>query len=153
MLNVTDANEEPGCLAVVSLISSFVAGKCRGEGHANVGEQPAAFLCFCLLRCSPPHTHMRTLAVTQHASLLIGFCHIAILAVPVPHASQQFPIGRFNHVYWRINLYFPFRLQALHRLQELLLEGEVDAGKNLRLNGLVGNPTSLRLDESLDICM
>lgn len=70
-----------------------------------MGEEPAASLCFCL-----PHTRARALAVTQHVSLLIRLCHIAIprrCPSMFLRALQHFPRGPFNHVYWRINLYFP----------------------------------------------
>lgn len=107
-VNVTDANEEPRWLAVVALISSFVAVQWREEGQVNVGGGTGCKSLF----LPPPHTRARApaLAVTQHVSLLIRLCHIAIprrWPSMFLRALQHFPRGPFNHVYWRINLCFP----------------------------------------------
>lgn len=84
--------------------------------------------------CCHAHSHSRTLAVTQHASLLIRFCRIAKprrCPLRVPALRSLSPRGPFNHLYWRINLHFP------------LGGGGARWGKKtLNLNGLVGNPTS-----------
>lgn len=146
---MTDANEEPRWLAAVSLISSFVAVQWRGKGRGNVGEQPAACLCFCLSRCSHTHAHTGSYTTCITIDSILSYCDTHTVPLHVPRALQQFPGGHFNHACRRIDLYF-LSVSGPWIVCRSGSSGErCTLGNSLRLNGPVGNPTSLRLDEGL----
>lgn len=96
-------------------------------------------------------THIRTLAVTQHASLLIRFCRIAILW---PCPSMFCTLCSNSRLAVSITFTGGSISISPPTVGPGLPAGAAPRGRgacweNHRLNGLVGNPTSLRLDECL----
>lgn len=107
-------------------------------------------LVFVSASCTAP-THMGTLAVTQHVSLLIRFCHIVILwrcpSMFLVLCSNSRGAISITFTGGSISISPPTVGTGLSAGAAPQWRGA--CWENLRLNGLVGNPTSLCLDEDL----
>lgn len=152
-VNVTDANEEPRRLAVVALISSFVAVQWREEGQVNVGGGTGCKSLF----LPPPHTRARARPRWQLHNMYRYWLDFVILRYPAGGLPCSCALCSISRGALSITFIGGSISVSPLTVGPWLSAGGAPRGrgarweekKNLRLNGRVGNPTS----SSVDICM